>query len=696
MNELNLNYNTNALPKVNRELSWLAFNERVLFEALDSNVPVLERLRFLGIYSSNLDEFFRVRVGTLNRIISDKNVDKLNYNPKELLAQIYLKIKEDEKIFNTAFLDIKKELKTNGIQFVSNIKISEEHLKWCRDYFKKNIRKGISPLLFKEDLKFPILRDKSIYLAIKLVLKSKKTVYSLIEVPTEFFPRFIEIPTANPEKHYVMMLDDLIRLNLDEIYKVFDFESVGAYTIKLTRDAELDLESDFSKSDLSYLSKTLKQRSKGLPVRFIADKSIPKDLLNYLQLKTKISKQNLVLSGKYHNFKDFMNFPDFGINKLKYPKIESLPNLKIEQEKTILNTIDKKDVLLFYPYNSFSYLLDFLRESSIDPNVLEIKMSLYRLSNKSQIVNILSNAVKNGKKVTVIMEITARFDEANNIFWANQMKDEGIKLIYGHPDYKVHCKLVYVLKKIGTRHKEYVNISTGNFNEVTADIYSDLCLFTSDFRITKEVAQVFDYLENRVEKKFNHLLVAPFNIRKELISKINREIKHKKAGKDAHIIFKLNSMVDDEIIDKLYEAKSIGVKVELIVRGICCVATELSIKKTIKAVSIVDKYLEHARIFYFSNNSSEECYISSADIMVRNIDYRVEVATPIYDKLILEKIKKFLSIQLSDNVKSRTHNEFMSNPKTNIPRQRKLIRSQIEIHKWLEDMNIAESKKKAT
>jgi polyphosphate kinase len=696
MNELNLKYNKNTLPKVNRELSWLAFNERVLFEALDSHVPVLERLRFLGIYSSNLDEFFRVRVGTLNRIISDKNVKKLNYNPKEILEQIYLKLKEDEKIFNTAFLDIKKELKVNGIQFVSNIKISDEHLKWCRDYFKKNIRKGISPLLFKDELRFPTLKDKSIYLAIKLQLKSKKTVYSLIEVPTEFYPRFIEIPSDNPNQHFVMMLDDLIRLNLDEIYKVFDIISSEAYTIKLTRDAELDMETDISKSDLAYLSKTLKQRSKGLPVRFIADKSIPKDLLNFLKQKTKISNQNVVLSGKYHNFKDFIHFPDFGISELRYPKIESLPNLKIEEEKTILNTIDKKDVLLFYPYNSFSYLLDFLRESSIDPNVLEIKMSLYRLSAKSQIVNILSNAVKNGKKVTVIMEITARFDEANNIFWASLMKDEGIKIIYGHPDYKVHCKLVYVLKKQGKTIKEYVNISTGNYNEVTADIYSDLSLFTTDKRLTTDVANVFEFLEINKKVEFLHLLVAPFNLRQELISKINREIKNQKAGKKSHIILKLNSLVDDEIIDKLYEAKQKGVNVELIVRGICCVSTELIQKNELKSVSIIDKYLEHSRIYYFSNNGKEECYISSSDIMVRNLDYRVEVAAPIFDKSIILKVKNFLEIQLSDNVKSRTHNAFMSNARTYIPKQKKAIRSQVEIYNWLEEYNILESKKKAT
>jgi len=689
MNELKIKFNKNTLAKVNRELSWLSFNERVLFEALDSDVPVLERLRFLGIYSNNLDEFFRVRVGTLHRLIEKKYTNTLNYNPKEILNQIYLKLKEDEKIFNSAFLDIKKEMKLNGIQFISNNRISDQHLAWCRDYFKKNIRKGISPLLFKEDLKFPILKDKSIYLAIKLILKNKKIVYSLIEVPTEFFPRFIELPSHN-EHHLVMMLDDLIRINLDEIYKVFDIYEAHAYTIKLTRDAELDMDSDFSKSDIGYLSKSLKQRNKGLPVRFIADKSIPKDLLNFLLSKNKITRQNVVLSGKYHNFKDFIRFPDFGLKHLKYPQIDSIPNLKIENSKTILNTIENDDVLLFYPYNSFTYLLDFLRESSIDPNVTEIKMSLYRLSNKSQIVNILSNAVKNGKKVTVIMEITARFDEANNIFWANQMKDEGIKVIYGHPELKVHAKLVYVAKKIGNVQKAYCNISTGNFNEITADVYSDLSLFSTDARLTKEVNQVFQFLEHHKPQTFKHLLVAPFNLRAEIISKINREILHCKNGKKGHIIFKINSLVDDEIIDKLYEARKVGVKVEIIARGICCVATEISPKYELKATSIIDKFLEHARVYYFFNDKNEEVYIGSADMMVRNIDYRVEVAAPIYDELIKKKIYKFLQLQLSDNMKSRIHNANMSNARHIPMKNNKKIRSQVEIFNWL----LSENKKK--
>jgi polyphosphate kinase len=684
VNELKINYLENTLPKVNRELSWLAFNERVLFEAIDSNVPVLDRLRFLGIYSSNLDEFFRVRVGTLHRLIIESHKERLNYNPREILVQIYQKLKEDEKIFATAFHDIKNEMKKCGIQILNEKELNEKQLTWCRDFFKKNIRKGISPLILKENQVFPTLRDQSIYLAVKLTLQTSKKVYSLIEIPTDFFSRFIELPSPKTGEHRVLLLEDLIRINLDEIYKVFNIKDVAAYTVKLTRDAELDLDSDFSKSDLGYLSKSLMQRKKGQPVRFIADKAIPEDLLAFLLKKIKISKNNVVLSGRYHNFKDFMQFPEFGLHHLRYPKIESLPNFKLEGQRSLLEVIEKQDVMLFYPYNSFTYLLDFLRDASIDPFVEEIKMTLYRLSAKSQIVNILTNAVKNGKKVTVIMEITARFDEANNIYWANQMIEEGIQVIFGHPQLKVHSKLVYIIKKVGRIRKEYCNISTGNFNEVTADIYSDLSLFTTNKNLTFEVGKVFNYLEYSKPYKFKYLLVSPFTMRSQILKKIQREKANALEGKKAEIIFKMNSLVDDELIDALYDAKASGVNVQLLVRGICCVALDIPKNNQLDAMSIVDKFLEHARILYFYNAGEEECYISSADLMVRNIDYRIEVAAPVLDPIILEKVKHFLKIQLSDNVKGRIHNDNMSNARNTISRQKRKVRSQIEIYNWLE------------
>lgn len=681
MNELKQIKLKNTLQKVNRELSWLSFNERVLYEALDSNVPVLERLRFLGIYSNNLDEFFRVRVATLHRLIGSKSNVVLGYSPQKILHEIYQKLIEDEVIFQSAFDDIQKELKKKGIVFLDDVRLSAENLFWAKNHFVKHIRGAISPLLFRDDLRFPILKDKSIYLAVKLIQRDRKVVYSLIEVPTDFFSRFIEVPSHTKNVHQVILLEDLIRINLKEIYKVFDIQEIKAYTIKMTRDAELDLDNDFSKTDVAYFSKKLSQRKRGAPVRFIADKDIPQDLLQFLLTKNRISRQNVLLSDRFHNFKDFMRFPNFGIPNLNYPSIDPIIQKRLESSKTILSAIESRDVVLMYPYQSFDYLLDFLRESSINPDVTEIKMSLYRLSRKSQIVNILMNAVKNGKKVLVVLEITARFDEENNIFWANQMREEGIQVIYGHPDYKVHAKMVYVKKRSQGKITEYANISTGNFNEVTADIYSDIALFTSRKILTREISQVFDFLEYSKIPKPKYLLVAPFNMRERLLEKIEREIRNKKRGAKAHIIWKANSLVDDQIIDKLYEASTYGVQVDIIVRGICCLPTQKS-NPHFFAMSIIDKFLEHSRVYYFFNKGDEECYISSADIMVRNLDYRVELACPIMDSLEIKKIKKFLSIQLQDTVKGRIQNANMSNPRNTLHKS-KNIRSQDEIYRWI-------------
>ncbi len=443
-------------PKHNREISWLSFNKRVLQEALDTSVPVLERLRFLGIYSNNLDEFFRVRVGTLNKLIGNNLAKSLNYKPEEVLDKIYQTLKKDEYYFARAFSQIKKDLATNGVFFLNETNLKADQLLWVKQFFKSNIRQGITPLILKDSLKFPSIKDKSIYLAIKMSQEeTHKTQFSLIEIPTEYFSRFVEVPCKDTSKKYVMLLDDIIRVNLPEIFKVFEMDTFEAFTIKVTRDAELEIDNDISNSIVDKLSKSLKLRKKGKPVRFIADKRIPSDLLHYILKRSQISKRNVVLSGKYHNFKDFTKFPDFGMKHLLYEKNSPIPNIKMEMEKTIFNTISKKDVLLFYPFNSFDYLLNFLREASIDPHVNIIKMSLYRLSKKSQIANILINAVKNGKKVTVVMEVTARFDEENNIYWARQMEEEGIKVLYGKPNLKVHSKIVYITKKQNNKTKYF-------------------------------------------------------------------------------------------------------------------------------------------------------------------------------------------------------------------------------------------------
>jgi polyphosphate kinase len=513
--------------------------------------------------------------------------------------------------------------------------------------------------------------------------ESQKTQFSLIEIPTDYFSRFVEVPCKDSSKKNVMLLDDIIRVNLSEIFKVFEMDTFEAYTIKVTRDAELEIDNDISNSIVDKLSKSLKLRKKGKPVRFIADKRIPADLLHYILKRSQISKRNVVLSGKYHNFKDFTKFPDFGMKHLLYDKNTPIPNLKMESEKTIFNTISKKDVLLFYPFNSFDYLLNFLREASIDPHVNEIKMSLYRLSKKSQIANILINAVKNGKKVTVVMEVTARFDEENNIYWAKQMEEEGIKVLYGNPNLKVHSKIVYITKKQNNKTKYFCNISTGNYNEVTANIYSDISLFTSQPDIAKDVANVFKFLETQKPQTFKKLMVSPFSTRSIILQGIEHEIKAHQEGKKGYILFKMNSLVDDQIIDKLYEASQIGVEIKLIIRGICCLIPNLpGISENIEAISIIDKFLEHARVYYFKNNPKEKLYISSADLMPRNIDFRVEVGVPIIDKLLQKKILNYLNLQLKDNQKSRFHDLEMSNE---MKREGiESFRSQIEIYNWIQ------------
>lgn len=671
-------------PKHNREISWLSFNKRVLQEALDASVPVLERLRFLGIYSNNLDEFFRVRVGTLNKLIGKNLAKSLNFNPEEILDKIYKTLKKDEYYFARAFSKIKKDLAANGVFFLNETNLKADQLLWVKQFFKSNIRQGITPLILKDSLKFPAIKDKSIYLAIKMSQQdTRKTQFSLIEIPTDYFSRFVEVPCKDSAKKYVMLLDDIIRVNLPEIFKVFEMDTFEAFTIKVTRDAELEIDNDISNSIVDKLSKSLKLRKKGKPVRFIADKRIPADLLYYILKRSQISKRNVVLSGKYHNFKDFTKFPDFGMKNLLYDKNTPIPNLKMESEKTIFNSISKKDVLLFYPFNSFDYLLNFLREASIDPYVNEIKMSLYRLSKKSQIANILINAVKNGKKVTVVMEVTARFDEENNIYWAKQMEEEGIKVLYGNPNLKVHSKIVYITKKQNNKTKYFCNISTGNYNEVTANIYSDISLFTSQPEIAKDVANVFKFLETQKPQSFKKLMVSPFSTRSIILQGIENEIKAHQEGKKGYILFKMNSLVDDQIIDKLYEASIAGVEIKLIIRGICCLIPNLpEISENIEAISIIDKFLEHARVYYFKNNPKEKLYISSADLMPRNIDFRVEVGVPIVEKLLQKKILNYLNLQLKDNQKSRFHDLEMSNEMKKDGTESS--RSQIEIYKWIQ------------
>ncbi|PKO97741.1 MAG: polyphosphate kinase 1, partial [Bacteroidetes bacterium HGW-Bacteroidetes-9] len=622
---------------VNREISWLEFNGRVLQEAADETTPLIERIKFLGIFSNNLDEFYRVRVATLNRLVdyNKRAGDNLNLNPRRTLKEINRIDTEQQKEFARIFRRLVRELAHEGIHIINEKELSEEQGAYIRKYFNENVRSQLFPIMLS-NLKSSSLRDKSIYLSIGLSKSSVPGVeqFAIIRVPSGPLSRFVILPEVKGHK-FIILLDDVIRYCLGEIFSIFGYDTFQAFTFKFTRDAELDIDNDVSKSFLEIMTESLKQRKLGAPVRFIYDKNMPVKLLNMLKQKLDINEADtLSKSGRYHNFKDFMSFPDVGRKDLLFEPSLPLEHRRLPKNESLLNIIRERDILLHFPYQSFRYIIDLLREASIDPQVRSIKMTLYRVARDSNVINALINAARNGKSVTVFMELQARFDEEANIYWAEKMQEEGVKLIQGIPGFKVHCKLLLIRRKESDKNVYYANVGTGNFNEQTARIYADDSLLTSNPQITEDVNSVFRLFESKYNPpKFNSLIVAPFHMRNFYIRLINNEIKNAKAGKEAWIILKLNNLVDDKIIRKIYQAGQAGVKVSIICRGTCTMIPGMKdFSENIEVISIVDKFLEHSRVFVFYNGGDEKYYISSADWMVRNLDNRIEVACPVYDK----------------------------------------------------------------
>lgn len=679
-----------GLPIINRELSWLSFNERVLQEAEDLTVPLIERIKFLGIFSNNRDEFFRVRVGTLKRMVrlGKKAKATVGEEPAILLNKIQKNVIEKEVKFARIYQSLMKELESHNIFMTNEQKLSPSQGKFVREFFHENVMPSLVPVMLNSSPRFPYLKDKSIYLAIKLMRKEKKTRYALIEVPTAVMPRFVVLPEENGKK-YIMILDDVIRYCLSDIFSIFDFDVIEAYTIKLTRDAELDIDADISKSLIEKISKSVKKRKIGQPVRFVYDSEMPPDLLNYLMKQIKVINQDgIIAGGRYHNFKDFMNFPDLGNKDLLYKKIQPLPHPDLKQGVSIFKILRKKDVMLHYPYQSFSMVLTMLREASIDPKVTSISLTLYRAAKNSNVVNTLINAVKNGKQVTVVVELQARFDEENNIYWANKLQEEGAKVIFGVPNIKVHSKLFLINRKENGKMVQYAHVGTGNFNESTAKIYTDKSLLTGDKRITAEVQALFDFYEDNLKiTTYKNLLVSPFSMRKRWLQLIEKEIHNAKNGKEAFIILKMNSLTDNEMITKLYQASQAGVQIKLIIRGICSLVTDLpGYSENIQAISIVDRFLEHARVFIFCNGGDEKYFISSADWMTRNLDHRSEVAVPIFNKEIQRQMRDIIEIQLRDNTKARLINRKQDN-KYKTGNGKFKVRAQEDIYKYLSQEN---------
>ncbi len=674
-----------------RDISWLSFNGRVLQEAADETVPLRERIRFLAIFSNNLDEFFRVRVATLKRMIEmgKKSNMHLEQSPEIILEEIQDKVVTQQKEFDRIWNEILRELKKQKIFLVPENKLTKEQQKFVTNYFNEEVRNNVVPLMIESLQAFPTLNDKSIYLACRLS-KSDKSIaqrFALIAVPARRLPRFIILPSKPNEKH-IILLEDIIRFCLPEIFSFFGYDVFSSHIIKVTRDAEIDIDNDIATSLIQKIEKGLKSRKKGKPVRFVFDKEIDPTLLTYLVKRLGLTqKDNLIAGGRIHNFKDFINFPE-SVFENKNPRKKPFIHPQLKNVSQVTKAILKKDILLNFPYHSFDSVIDLLREAAIDPEVRTIKITAYRLADRSRIINALTNAVRNGKEVTAVIELRARFDEEANLEWKKELEEAGVKVLIGVHNMKVHAKLCLIKKIHNDQTIHYGFVSTGNLNENTAKIYSDHCLFTSDRNIMADVTRLFQYLEHpktrlKILNECKTLLVSPVNMRKQLIAFINKEIKTAKAKQPAKITLKANSLSDELLIDKLYEAAKAGVEIKMIIRGINCMFTEnKKFKIPVQAISIVDEYLEHARIMIFYNGGKEKVYLSSADWMVRNIDHRIEVACPINDPEIQREIKDILQIQLSDNIKARKLDNELSNQYIN-PRNTKKVRSQVETYNYL-------------
>lgn len=671
----------------NKELSWLSFNARLLQEASDDDVPLIERLKFLGIFSSNLDEFFRVRVATLKRLaqLGKSAIQIIGDDPKDILAQILTKVLELQDEFDQIYQQVLTELEKHHIYIVDEKKLNPNQAKFVEHYFRRTVRPALFPIMVTEDQDVPQLNDSSIYLAVSLEQKQGDIPgeYSLIEVPTQKLSRFVILPSVG-KRQYIILLDDVIRYSLEDIFAFLHYDTFEAYTIKLTRDAELDFDSDLSESFMRKMAKSLEKRKGGSPVRFVYDAEIPKGMLKYLIKKLDLQDDSghLIPGGRYHNFKDFMKFPRIGRDSLRYTERPPLPHPAIDARASILECIQQRDLLFHYPYQSFDHVIDFLREASIDPKVRHIKMTLYRVASQSNVINALINASRNGKKVTVVMELQARFDEEANIYWSKVLEDEGVRVIHGVPGLKVHAKMILVNRRVGQTRELYAHLGTGNYHESTARLYSDHGLFTCDPMITAEVQKVFDFVSKNFRREtYRTLFVSPFNTRQRFEKLIQQEIRNAKNGVDAYIVLKLNNLTDPRMIKKLYSASRAGVRVRLMVRGMFSLLPGIPGKSdNIQATGTIDKYLEHTRIMLFANGGEDKIYFSSADWMPRNLDSRLEVTCPINDEMLKAEIRDFLEIHWQDNTKARLLDKHLENKY--FKNDKPPFRAQEELHRY--------------
>jgi polyphosphate kinase len=672
-----------------RDISWLSFNARVLQEAADSAVPLKERIRFLGIFSNNLDEFFRVRVATLKRMIQFGNKANMHLetDPQQILDEIQMVVLNQQSEFSRIWEDVLKELNEQKIFLRTEKELTPKQQDFVRNYYDEDVSPNIIPLMIENIPEFPNLRDKSIYLAVVMWKKESalNKKYALIEIPSRVLGRFLLLPSTESE-HDIILLEDVIRFNLPDIFSFFGYDQYKSHIFKVTRDAEIDIDNDVSTNIIQRIEKGLRNRRKGKPVRFVYDHEMDPGLLEYLIRRLHLAKRdNLIPGGRIHNFRHFIDFPD-QVFKEKRTRKKPFDHPLLTTHR-ISDVVLNKDVMLHFPYHSFAPIIDLLREAAFDPDVTTIKITCYRLAQQSRIINSLINAARNGKQVIVMLELRARFDEEANLEWKARLEEEGVRVLVEIPDMKVHAKVCMIRKKIKDKQVVYGFVSTGNLNERTARVYADHCLLTSNSRIMSDVNNIFNYLEQpktggHFLKNCDTILPSPHFVRKELYKLIDDEIKQASKNKPSGIILKMNSLSDEEMIQKLYEAARAGVSVKLIVRGIFCMFSEnKKFRKPVRAVSIVDEYLEHARVWVFHNKGKEKVYISSADWMLRNLEHRVEATCPVWNDEIIEELKDILNIQLQDNVKARWLDNELNNEY--VRTTKKKVRSQLETYNYL-------------
>ena len=676
-----------------RDITWLGFNARVLQEAMDETVPLHLRIRFLGIFSNNLDEFFRVRVAGLKRASELKEklaIDTFFERPQKILDKINKIVIAQQEDFDKTWKKIQEEMAEQKVFIKTPKKLTEKQKEFVRKYFDEEVESNVIPILLHDNVPLPYLREKSLYLGIAMRRKDWQytTKFAIIEVPAKANGRFVILPTEDSEETDIMLLEDVIAFNLPHIFSYFGYDEFKANAFKVTKDAEFDLDNDIRTSYAEKIEKGIKSRRKGKPTRFVFDKDMDKSLVEFLIKKLDLSKKDSIIPGqKIHNFRHFMDFPDVFKEYKKPIERTSFPHPEFKNDKRITDVITQKDILLTFPYHTFNHVIDLLREAAMDPDVKSIQLTAYRLASNSKIVNALINAVRNGKEVTVMLELRARFDEEANLEWKERLELEGVKVLVGLPNKKVHAKLCVIKKRVNNKTIQYGFVSTGNLNEKTAKIYVDHLLMTSNRAIMADINKVFNLFRKPkldpvvVLKSCKNLLVCPQYMREKIEWQIDKEIEEAKAGRKSEIIVKVNSLSDKGLIKKLYEAADAGVTIKMIVRGIFCAVEQKSFKKKIHAISIVDEYLEHARVMYFYNKGSEDIYISSADWMTRNLDYRIEAAVKIINKNLKKELKDLLEIQLKGNVKARLLDEDLSNKY--VKNDRKPFRSQIETYIYL-------------